>query len=421
MNTADINFEKTGIPLNYDHLMFEVTRECNLRCQHCMRGEPQQITMAKEIIDRVIPQIRFVSHLALTGGEPLLMPEIIEYLIDSIIENEMPLLSFTCVTNGTIIDERAIRVIQAFNRIGDYIRNLCDTYELRTLNTDFVDHKGASLSVSVSKYHNNDPAAAVAFYRQYASNNLKIERQDEWERVTPDGATKTLRELQDEVGEKLADEGRASNNGIGYRAQCCSANDKIFQNVDEMHCCITCHRIEMDNEIIKCPIQICANGNVIIESELSFAHEDQYCMGNVLTDDLSCIIAKNQWNEPLTCLEVDQLMQYQTNLDNMDLTDARQETEALRYLILLKREMLKRVHAAYPFVSLGDAQAAVESYLNVQTKGQFTPGLAVIFPTLYNADYVYNEQAELARWNDFKIYGLMSNIKHKYDKLKAER
>ena len=39
--------------LSFDSLVFEITRKCNLKCEHCMCGEPEDITMSKEIINKI--------------------------------------------------------------------------------------------------------------------------------------------------------------------------------------------------------------------------------------------------------------------------------------------------------------------------------------------------------------------------------
>lgn len=66
------------------HLVIETNRQCNLNCTHCGRGDAQDVTITPEIIDKLLDQIDFIVELDLTGGEPFLHPEIIEYLFDGI-------------------------------------------------------------------------------------------------------------------------------------------------------------------------------------------------------------------------------------------------------------------------------------------------------------------------------------------------
>ena len=57
-----INFETEEITLPFNNLALEVTRRCNLRCKHCMRGEPQDLDMSDEVLDKVINQFSSLYH-----------------------------------------------------------------------------------------------------------------------------------------------------------------------------------------------------------------------------------------------------------------------------------------------------------------------------------------------------------------------
>ena len=66
------------VKMNIKHLMIEMTRECNLKSEHCMRGDAQNITITPEIIDKTLDNIETIFSLTLTGGEPFLHPDMIE-------------------------------------------------------------------------------------------------------------------------------------------------------------------------------------------------------------------------------------------------------------------------------------------------------------------------------------------------------
>lgn len=100
------------------HLVIETNRQCNLNCTHCGRGDAQDITITPEIIDKLLDQIDFIVELDLTGGEPFLHPEIIEYLFDGIIKRDIFLFGAGSVTNGTICDQR---VADAFSKLAKYV------------------------------------------------------------------------------------------------------------------------------------------------------------------------------------------------------------------------------------------------------------------------------------------------------------
>ena len=43
--------------INLDGLELEITRKCNYKCKHCGRGEPQNKTISKEIVDMLFCNI----------------------------------------------------------------------------------------------------------------------------------------------------------------------------------------------------------------------------------------------------------------------------------------------------------------------------------------------------------------------------
>jgi len=80
-------------------IMLEVTRKCNLRCEHCVRGPAQN----KSISDRVLNEIGKldIGTLTLTGGEPTLVKDLIPRLRRY---NIYPDDVWTC-TNGKVYKE----------------------------------------------------------------------------------------------------------------------------------------------------------------------------------------------------------------------------------------------------------------------------------------------------------------------------
>ena len=100
---------------NYDSLTIEITRKCNLKCRHCMRGEAQNITLSTEVIDKIFEQVKDCRTLSLTGGgEALLEIDVIDYLVDKINANNWNTESIQLTTNGTIVDKKIINILEKF-------------------------------------------------------------------------------------------------------------------------------------------------------------------------------------------------------------------------------------------------------------------------------------------------------------------
>ena len=89
---SDIEKDITKLP--FRSMALEITRKCNMKCPHCMRGKPQNQVLNKKVIDKFLDEIGTVQNLLLTGGEPFLEPEIIEYLVDGIIKRKSRILTF---------------------------------------------------------------------------------------------------------------------------------------------------------------------------------------------------------------------------------------------------------------------------------------------------------------------------------------
>ena len=54
----------------YHELGIELTRRCNEKCEHCLRGDAMDIDLSKEVIDALFDNnnIRLIENLLLSGG-----------------------------------------------------------------------------------------------------------------------------------------------------------------------------------------------------------------------------------------------------------------------------------------------------------------------------------------------------------------
>lgn len=81
-------------------LVLEVTRRCNMACEHCLRGDAQAVDMQKSIVDQVLRKIDSISEVTFTGGEPSLNIPIINYFMNQADKLGKLPHSFYLVTNG---------------------------------------------------------------------------------------------------------------------------------------------------------------------------------------------------------------------------------------------------------------------------------------------------------------------------------
>jgi len=90
--------------LEIEYLVVEVTRRCNMKCRHCLRGEPQNKTMSKQHIFDFLSQTKYISNVTFTGGEPTLPSgmKVIEDFIDVTIGRDIDIGNFYMVTNAKV-------------------------------------------------------------------------------------------------------------------------------------------------------------------------------------------------------------------------------------------------------------------------------------------------------------------------------
>lgn len=397
--------------LDFKTLVFEVTRKCNLKCAHCLRGDAQDISMSTDIIDQVIPQINSVSSISLTGGEPMLAPEVIEHLTDSIIRNNIYVGRVGMICNGTILDERAIRSVKAFNQLGKYILDRLIAYKDKTLSHDeflelYPEIDITPIIISVDDYHYNNADEAKKYYMKYADPWTKIYTDPEW--------LERNHKTKDDFA-PLANIGNAKKNNIGYEEVEYISEKSVMQY---RHVYNSSHKIETADNAIQCPIEITALGNICIEEEASYDIMDKFNMGSVNNIPIFKALQEWQWKEPLLCKEIHKLMTLKTlETHDQEYMDGKiyDACENVITAIMLKRDSLKRIHEMLPYLSYEDVVKASNADLNLNTKGRYNKIMASMFPEDYDVGYVYDEKREELICSQMKIKNALNMMKGLYE------
>ncbi|GEM_PF-2950882 len=110
--------------MNYfKQVILFVTKQCNLRCKYCYVFEgnwfsgsfnrlDKNICVSKEIIEYAIEKLNpKKATLQISGGEPFLYPEIVEYIVKKTKEKR-PSTKIKIQTNGTLIDRKIASFIK---------------------------------------------------------------------------------------------------------------------------------------------------------------------------------------------------------------------------------------------------------------------------------------------------------------------
>lgn len=95
-----------------EKIMLEFTRNCDLLCEHCCRGEKEIVNMSLDTIDNIFAGIKHVHEIFLTGGEPLIAIIQLEYLAKLIAEGKISVDRVNFITNATVLSSRILKVLK---------------------------------------------------------------------------------------------------------------------------------------------------------------------------------------------------------------------------------------------------------------------------------------------------------------------
>lgn len=132
--------------------MIEITRRCNLKCAHCLRGDPQEIVMSENVIDNFLDLAAVLGDVHITGGEPFADFPRLEYFIDGVIKRNLPIRKLSIVTNGTLIDDSCIG---AFKRLQEHMKRIYEQGYKKDMPEDLIKSK-VEIRISKDDYHLTD-------------------------------------------------------------------------------------------------------------------------------------------------------------------------------------------------------------------------------------------------------------------------
>lgn len=123
------------------NLITETTRRCNMRCPHCLRGNPQNKVMTKEILRKALSNFSYISTVTFTGGEPTLPTGLLAIYDFMDVCNELGIFvgSFYMVTNAKVWRPEIVTTIAD-------LYDFCD------------DNEVSEVDISTDRFH--DPIAS---------------------------------------------------------------------------------------------------------------------------------------------------------------------------------------------------------------------------------------------------------------------
>ena len=86
--------------INLTDFAIEVTRRCNMACEHCMRGEAEDMDLDLALARKALEDVRYIDQIVFTGGEPSLNVPCMESVLGICKAQGIRVNSFFLATNG---------------------------------------------------------------------------------------------------------------------------------------------------------------------------------------------------------------------------------------------------------------------------------------------------------------------------------
>lgn len=188
-------------------MVIEITRRCNMACEHCLRGDAQALDITREQLFQIFQPVSSVGVLAFSGGEPSLRPELLMEALEVAKLCNVAVDQVYIVTNGKEVSDKFLEAVRAWDSytyehsyygsskstVGydaayRIVRSLIDSNEDREY--------GAWVSLSMDCFHEEIPVSNI--YKLASLPHLTCDKYQ-----------------GDRSGRWVISEGRALENGLG--------------------------------------------------------------------------------------------------------------------------------------------------------------------------------------------------------------
>lgn len=302
----------------FSGLSIEITRKCNMKCEHCLLGDAQNVTMSHDVIDKIFDNVEDCEDVSLMGGELLLEIPTIEYFVDKLIGSTWNTKNLQITTNGSIVDKRIISIFEKFKN-GD-------------------ENKIALIRISGDQFHDREQSKkAYKKYRKMALNTgIRVE-------MTPLLATDN---------DKIRYIGRGKDYVNKHKLYFIKNN---IQNLVSAPC-LEKHRIKVLDNNVYCRIRIGWNGDVALQEDVSYEILDNNKLGNIFEKDLKQIIIDHNNECLLTCCDCDNLncMNYFADIPSINMPNIKIKSTVNQMIYYGIYNARKFAHQIYPFVPTQD-------------------------------------------------------------------
>lgn len=257
--------------LEIDNLIIEITRRCNMECEHCLRGDAECTDIDEKFIDKILEDIEHIRTLTFTGGEISLHPMPILYTLQKCKELNITVDSIYCVTNAMLYNQDLMNYLILWQ---EYILQENNNYHSDCINGDWLedyerdikpmfdftpyDMRPVTLAISFDEYHEDIPLKNLYKLSCYSFTNFN-------DKCLKRGAT-------------LIAEGRLAGE---------THNTRPLSIADSMEF------EEFEDKLLVKEIYLNAIGRITKNCDLSYTHQLTEKFGNLNQESLLEIINRN--------------------------------------------------------------------------------------------------------------------------------
>ena len=325
-----------------------MTRRCNLKCKFCAKGEPQDLDISKSIIDKTFDEMQSVSinSLRISGGEPLLVPELIEYLLDKIIEKHILVNDIVIFTNGLNTD---LQLCKSIYKIIRYQRQIePEISDSKKLCSGFSEYVYGGLHKYKFSIIISDVGRNPLLFKNIENTRLFFNKNVKDENFIISRQSYTMNDLG-----CLALEGRAAKNYKDLLGNNVSLDDVRILN----HNYYFLIGLKNNKHIITKTLSISANGNVFPGCLLSYDRVDKSPMFNIIdcTNDFFKRVNSFCWRYPVNNKVADLRSKYEAckfcKENNIKLKINEYDKinlNVLNYISIKCERTAKEIHSQYP-------------------------------------------------------------------------
>lgn len=173
--------------MHIDRLYLQVTRNCTLNCEHCLKGDKEHKNMFIDTLKNILLDIDSIDTLLLTGGEPLLNIDLIEELVKIINSKGIDVRTVGIVTNGTVLSDRHIDALTALKDSCQYFKFHMSSDLFHRMEWDRLDlteriednYDKYNSTIGIDKFLDDDRFKSIVLFNKGRAKKLSTSRLDE--------------------------------------------------------------------------------------------------------------------------------------------------------------------------------------------------------------------------------------------------